>query len=128
MPTRQTTSTDFVYLTKYYSWNSSPIYARNVSGGQAEVEFREIVDDRKVLNGDDCVNHSVNPYTEVWFRSVSGQAVSVSSDFGSCPNRFAFSEDTVDQDTKEKIDTFIKAAREIRLKFEQDTASSKTVS
>lgn len=116
MPTKQTTSTEFVYLTKYYSLGSSPIYAKNVSGNQAEVEFREIINDRKVLDGDECINHSVNPYTEVWFRSVSGQAVTVSSEFGSCPNAFAFSEETVDQDTKEKIDTFINAAREVRLK------------
>jgi len=125
---KETESTEFVYLTKYYSFGSSPIRTKNSSSEQAEVEFREINDDKKVLNGGECVNHTVNPYTEVWFRSVSGQKVTVVSEFGVCPNRFAFSEDTVDKDTREQIDALIKGAREARSKIMREASSGNTSS
>ncbi|MFI3219268.1 MAG: hypothetical protein QX189_09120 [Methylococcales bacterium] len=86
MAQETTTSTDWVYLAKYYSLFKVNFYVKNVSsnGNTAKVQFRSIYRNEIELEGFRCSNQSAIVYTEVWFKSSNGQSVTVQSGFGSC--------------------------------------------
>jgi hypothetical protein len=117
MAQKQSNSTDWVYLKKYYSFGSVKIYVKNLSAHRVKVEFREIINDNIELGAFECVNHSVSPYTEVWFKSIDGNEVSVMSEFGSCDGRMGFTEETVDDDMKKQILSYVEGAKSIQQRF-----------
>lgn len=103
MARKQTSRTEWVYLEKYFSMGSVPINVRNLTGNPVKIEFREVINDEIVLQAYECTNHSVNPYTEVWFKSIDGELVDVMSEFGDCKNGIGFTDETVDDETRKEV-------------------------
>lgn len=49
-----------------------------------KVQFRSVSDTTRTVNTNECTDTSVFPYTEVFFKSVTGNPVTIECGTGSC--------------------------------------------
>lgn len=128
MSIKTTSSTDWVYLDKFYSLGSSPIktICSQSSQDSAIIQFREGLKfpPNRILRPWQCINHTVNPYTEVWFKSETGRSVTVECNFGRCDIESVnipsaaedqdlnlYTDDDVPPDVKAKIELILEAKK-----------------
>jgi hypothetical protein len=119
---RTTSSKKFKYLCNYMMpglW----VWVENDGPGQAEIEVREIFDNRYKLRPGKQEKHFVFPYAEVWIRSISGDKVTVRSNGIETPHLDPPPE--YPKSTKKLIKESIAAQRKLRVKLEKAAAKQK---
>jgi len=74
-----------VFVEKWYGIGSSGrIRVTNKSISSLKVQFRSATDSTKTLKSGECVDLNPFPYTEIFFKSIDGSAVTIDCGSGRC--------------------------------------------
>jgi hypothetical protein len=116
MTRKTTTRKSWVYVDKWYG--PGRFSALNYGDGSMQVQFRSVINNyTRRVEPRGCTDMEALPYTEVFFKSIKGDSVTIETRSKSCTYPLvdelseAICEDEVDFDTKVK---YIQMAEDMR--------------